>query len=233
MPVRVRRVERMKTRHGIGPLLGLLAVEAAAFIALLRLGRVASLAMPVADLGGWLVLAPPADAVVAVLRLVALTASGWLLASTLVYTATGMLRRRSALLGRLTLPLVRRVADRAVALVLVTSGMGGTALAATELVPPGAHSVTGEPAPAPAPAPGGDVATSTQGWQRAWVVAEGQHLWGIARALLEEERPSEAPTDREVHARWIALLEANADGFVSGDPDLIHPGEVLDVPGCG
>lgn len=59
------------------------------------------------------------------------------------------------------------------------------------------------------------------------VVAAGENLWVIARAELLEVtgRP---PTDREVHAYWVALIAANE--VRSGDPDRIFPGEVLRLP---
>ncbi|MGI9018769.1 MAG: LysM peptidoglycan-binding domain-containing protein, partial [Euzebya sp.] len=58
-------------------------------------------------------------------------------------------------------------------------------------------------------------------------VAAGENLWVIARATISGD-PDRPPTDREVHAYWVRLIAAN--DFSSGNPDLIHPGEVLRLP---
>lgn len=252
----------MQTRRDLAGLAGLLAAEAAALVALVRLGARDELAVPLAGLRGWITTAAPADAVVAALRIIGLGCAGWLLLSTLAYTGTRLARVRAGrgVLDRMTLPVIRRIADRAVAVVLATSGVwgvpGGAAWAADPvLVPPGAQvTVLEDAADDPVLAPpgarvtvvedAGDEASAPAGAAAipsptpvpgagsdadVWVVAPGQHLWGIARSLLDAERASGAgpPTDREVHARWLELLEANVDRLASGDPDRIHPGEEL------
>ncbi|HSH61000.1 MAG TPA: LysM domain-containing protein [Acidimicrobiales bacterium] len=65
-----------------------------------------------------------------------------------------------------------------------------------------------------------------------YVVQAGDSLWRIA------ERQVAAPTGRspddigvaEVHAYWVHLVETNRHRLRSGDPDLIHPDEVLVLP---
>lgn len=255
-------------RRELAGLAGLLAAEVAGLVVLLRLGGPSGMAIGWADLRGWVAAAAPADAVVAVLRVAGLGCGGWLLLTTLACTATRLAgsRRGWPVLERLTLPLVRRLADRAVAVVLATSGVAGGAAGAAEpvpvLVPPGAQTAAVEradgavpvlvppgaqvvvpqelaagasgdaPAGVSEPSPGARAPGTTARVPRevdVRVVAEGDHLWGIARALLVAARGTgaPAPSGREVHARWLTLLEANAGRLSSGDPDRIFAGEEL------
>lgn len=56
-------------------------------------------------------------------------------------------------------------------------------------------------------------------------VAPGDHFWKIsARRLAEIEL--EAP----VGPYWRKVVEVNLDNIRSGDPDLIYPGEVVELP---
>lgn len=59
------------------------------------------------------------------------------------------------------------------------------------------------------------------------VVASGENLWVIAKAVLVQRLDS-VPTDRQTHAYWVRLIQAN--DVRSGDPDLIYPGERLSLP---
>lgn len=80
----------------------------------------------------------------------------------------------------------------------------------------GSHAPLDAPAPPPAPA--------------TWTVAAGESLWSIAEEVLADAwgRP---PGDREVEPFWRRLVEANRGRLVdAGDPDLIHPGQVFEVP---
>lgn len=61
------------------------------------------------------------------------------------------------------------------------------------------------------------------------VVSPGENLWVIARGRLVD-MGVDAPDDRTVHAYWVRLIAENAPLLRSGDPDLIHPGEVLRLP---
>src|SRR5262245_5958702 len=102
----------------------LIAAEAAAVLALHRLGRIAALDVPMDDLRGWLTTADPELATAALARLVAFALACWLLITTVLYAAAQALRCDvpAALLGPLTLPAARRLLDRAlVAGVLATA----------------------------------------------------------------------------------------------------------------
>ena len=59
-----------------------------------------------------------------------------------------------------------------------------------------------------------------------WLVEPGDNLWAIAETVIAER--SATPNRGSVAAYWSALLTANADRLV--DPDLIMPGQILDLP---
>jgi nucleoid-associated protein YgaU len=62
-------------------------------------------------------------------------------------------------------------------------------------------------------------------------VVPGDNLWTIARDHLAEARGgADEPTLRKVAAYWLRVVEANRDRLVSGDPDLIYPGERTVLP---
>jgi len=62
-------------------------------------------------------------------------------------------------------------------------------------------------------------------------VVGGDNLWTIARDHLARQRGgSGRPTNREVAAYWVRVVEANQDGLRSGDPDMIYPGERITLP---
>ncbi len=61
-----------------------------------------------------------------------------------------------------------------------------------------------------------------------WVVEPGDHLWGIARSVLLRDGPE--PTTRAVNSYWRRLITDNHD-VVGDNPDLIYPGQLLDLPG--
>ena len=63
----------------------------------------------------------------------------------------------------------------------------------------------------------------------SYTVAAGDHLWAIAGKRLTEVR-GKTPDEGE-HARyWVRLVDANRGRIRSGDPDLIFPGEVIELP---
>jgi nucleoid-associated protein YgaU len=97
----------------------------------------------------------------------------------------------------------------------------GVALAAA--VAPAAHAddvrgIAGQP-PEPLTAP-----TQVAHASRTHVVQPGDSLWSISAARL-----GPGATDAEVEQAWQALWRANR-ATVGADPDLIEPGQRLDVP---
>lgn len=59
-----------------------------------------------------------------------------------------------------------------------------------------------------------------------YVVQPGDHLWSIAEMQLTDHL-GRAPADAEIVPYWQSLIAANPQVV---DPDLIHPGQSLDVP---
>lgn len=57
------------------------------------------------------------------------------------------------------------------------------------------------------------------------VVVEGDHLWKISARHLGPEAG-----DRRIAPYWRAVIEVNTATLQSGDPDLIYPGEVVQLP---
>src|SRR5215218_1061427 len=110
-----------------GSLLGLLGLELAAVAGLHWLGRLEGLRIGWDKPVDWLLSSPVQDVLGALLRTVGLVMAYWLLASTLLYLLASLTRLPAAVraVGWATLPMVRRVADHAVAVTLATSMVGG------------------------------------------------------------------------------------------------------------
>lgn len=285
----------------------LLAGEAAAVAGLHALGGLPWFALPSGDVGAWLATSAPADVIVALLRLAALGCAYWLALSTAAYALARVSRVPAAVrgTGRVTLPAVRRVADRALAVTMATSLAGVSAPAALAAVgdatpPTSAQVVAEEPVTEPGggaeavgipppsltpeslPEPGagsgpdgeaperdGDVADehdgdgsseseggvagggegdgSTESESGAadegddgppddpgevHVVRPGDHLWGIAAADLAagSERAASQLEPSEVAPHWREVVADNHERLRSGDPDLIYPGEHVELP---
>jgi hypothetical protein len=88
------------------------------------------------------------------------------------------------------------------------------------------------PSPPPPPAPSATpppLAPPTISPGRAvHVIVPGENLWTIARDHL---RDLGVPDDDATVARyWRTLCEANRASLRSGDVDLVHPGETLELP---
>jgi hypothetical protein len=121
-----------------GSFLSLLTFEVAAAAVLTRLGSVRELRIPWHSLSPWLLNSPVEDVLAAVLRNIALLIAWWLLGSNLLYLLASLTRVPSAIraVRWLTLPVVRRATDHALALTLATSLIGtGTGTAAAAATP--------------------------------------------------------------------------------------------------
>lgn len=62
------------------------------------------------------------------------------------------------------------------------------------------------------------------------IVESGDSMWSLAAAEVER-RIGTAPSDAEVAEYWVDVVAANQQ-VPSGDVDLIHPGDVLTMPGA-
>lgn len=255
-------------------LAAVVGVSAAGVVVLHRVGARPYFRVEWSDLGGWLEVTPPEDALVAALRLAGLVVAWWVLVTSLLYVAARAARLPAAVraVQWAVLPPVRRLADRAVAGTLVGSSVLGApaqALAAEHdpPLPPPVVVQADEDAegdaeswyvPTPAGPGGGDAQpgghVGTDGWRSnaealvvgrgdrphaetqerardaaAHTVVAGDHLWGIAEARLRAAWERE-PTEAETAAYWREVIAANRARLVSGDPDLVFPGEVIELP---
>ncbi len=85
-----------------------------------------------------------------------------------------------------------------------------------------------EPTAEPVAAEAARIADALDRLPTSHVVQSGEHLWGIARTHVGVDG---TPADGErVADYWRHLVEVNRPTLRSGDPDLIHPGEVLLLP---
>ena len=57
------------------------------------------------------------------------------------------------------------------------------------------------------------------------VVARGDHLWKISARHLGQDADS-----HDIAPYWHEVVEVNTPRLRSGDPDLIYPGEVVQLP---
>jgi hypothetical protein len=110
-----------------------------------------------------------------------------------------------------------------------------------EATPSGTSTTAPSPAPT-APAPADETAEhldapplgTPPGSQGAvHVVRPGESFWSIAEARAAAE-VGRSPTANEVRLQWRALIAANEDRLPApGNPDLLYPGMVLDLPTVG
>jgi uncharacterized membrane protein YgcG len=149
-------VSRTAPLRRTGSLLGLLALEVTAVLGLHWLGRFAGLQVRWDEPVPWLLDSPIQDVLGSLLRMVALVMAYWLLASTVAYLLASLTRLPGAVraVGWATLPLVRRVADHAVAVTLATSMVGGTTLGVAGPALAADSRSLGPPAPKPVAAAG-------------------------------------------------------------------------------
>lgn len=224
-------------------LIVLLAVEAAMLAAVHQLGRAPALAVDLQHPWRWLHTTPPEDAVAGVARLLALGITGWLLLSTLVYLLALLSRVPAAIAtsARMTAPSIRRAVERGLAAGVLT-GVLANPLPAVAQDPPSEVTVLSEqggflppgldpPTPAEETQPEAppEVAVTEPTPPATATVAPGDNLWIIAeRALHRADVPHARAGD--VAPYWHRVVEINRDRLRSGDPDLIHPGETVELP---
>jgi nucleoid-associated protein YgaU len=224
------------------------ALFAVAVVVLLVAGRGRLAAPPLGHLGSWIEAAGPVVATVALLRLAALVAAAWML----VVTALSRLARLAgavALAGALdhAVPVPLRkalggLAGAGVAGALVVGVAGGPSADAAaptaverlvrlpedpaDPAPVETMSVLREePSPQAPSVPTAGVASTPD----TWTAVPGDSFWSIAEEVLAE-RIGRPPTDPELEPFWRTVIDANRDRLVSGDADLIFPGQVFVLP---
>jgi hypothetical protein len=224
-------------------LFGWIVGLAAAGALLLVLGRGALTAPNLRDPGSWSSWAQARtapEASMAVVRLVALGLTVYLLAVTLLAVAVrvGDVGRELTVLDVVTLPFVRAIVQAGLGAGLVGAAVAGVAarppstpaptradaaiVAADPSTPP---AIEVPPAPVPEPVtPAPPVTTAT------WTVAPGDHLWSIAARAVASSL-GRAPSDAEVAPYWRSLIDANRSVLADPDnPDLLFSGQVLTLP---
>jgi LysM repeat protein len=90
---------------------------------------------------------------------------------------------------------------------------------------------TAPPAPVPPSVPAGPAGPAAPVPGRH-VVATGDSLWTIAAAQLVgvTGRDRAALPEREIAPYWARVVDVNRAALRSGNPDLIYPGEIVELP---
>jgi hypothetical protein len=100
----------------------------------------------------------------------------------------------------------------------------------------------GERAPAPSPGTRHRARGRTQGRDtsgasvptppESHTVVAGEHVWGIAAEQLATRtgRPVSDVGAAEIAPYWVRVCMLNAPHLRSGDPNLVYPGEVIELP---
>ncbi|HEY3095593.1 MAG TPA: hypothetical protein VGK05_02040 [Acidimicrobiia bacterium] len=106
----------------------------------------------------------------------------------------------------------------------VRTERNGIAPSPTVLAPPPSAPVTPPPAPATPPL------TSFASGRH--VIVSGEHLWSIAARHLAAGtgRSSADLTPADIAPYWRRVVEHNRPELRSGEPDLVYPGEVIELP---
>jgi hypothetical protein len=91
----------------------------------------------------------------------------------------------------------------------------------TTTTTPAPRPVASQPAPSPAPPPS---PPPPHTGETTHVVVAGDNLWTIAAARLGTHRAA------DIAPYWRRVVERNRPTLRSGDPNLIHPGELVALP---
>ncbi len=158
----------------------------------------------------------------------------WSALTTTAYVLARIRGSRPNEVARYLLPGVRSVLDRTLVITVAASTLGGTPALALPL-PVGADGGPGmlraEQGTGSNEAPQArDVVADRAA---SYEVAAGDTLWCIAARIVDEALAADvdATTRTLAHHRYLArLIDLNLDRLLSGDPDLIHPGEVVVLP---
>lgn len=192
-----------------------------------------------AGIGDWAARRDPVAISVALVRLIAEAAVWYVLAVSALHAASAALHLVGGhrLADAIAVPAVRRAVRAGLGLGLVAaSSVGGRDPVTTDVR-------AGAPVAVPADHRGGTATMRPRVFDRpspgvarmapapgTWTVVPGDSLWSIAAELLADAW-QRSPTDAEVDPFWRALVERNRGRLVDpGDPDLIQPGQVLEVP---
>ncbi|MCJ7753398.1 MAG: hypothetical protein MUP13_02415 [Thermoanaerobaculales bacterium] len=239
-------------------LAAVIGLEGGALVWLLQLGNLPWLRIDWSNLGIWLRVTPAEDALAAMVWLAALGCAIWLAVSTLLYLAARASRVPALIrsIGWMTLPAIRKVSEGALAALLVTSTIAAAPVWAQApspvvvvvdeggaLLPPGfvglgremfeearPEAETGVP---PLPTLPREANPITPGAAPALVTVQtGDNLWTMSRRHLTDVLDRH-PTNQEIAPYWRQVITRNQPNLISGNPDLIYAGEVIEMPSTG
>jgi hypothetical protein len=234
-------------------LVTLLAAEVGGVVVLHRLGSRAPFAIPYRHVGEWLGNTAPADALAAVLRLVALVGCAWLLLTTTAYLAACVSRVPAAVRAAqwATLPAVRRVVEAGLAVSIAAGSVLAPSVARAATPPAAAspspatagtgvrdghhgtlESLPAEPTSTTAPTTAPPPVAPTMAGPLTVVVEPGDNLWEVAARHLAvvSGRTRSGVSDAEIAPYWVLVCDANTSSLRSGDVNLIFPGETVTLP---
>ncbi len=217
----------MRTAHRRLALVGVL--EAAAVGTVITLRTMPELRIEWTDPTGWVEATQPVDAIAALAFHVLAVVTLWLTLTTGAYAAARVARRPAlaAAVGAVTLPRIRVTIDRSIAMLATATALslslGAPAMAQepSGIAPPGSDSLSYVPVPAGFPAEPSRTASPDAPIDGTYVVVRGDSFWRIAARHAGPE---------DVASYWRRLVAANAATIRSGNPDLIYPGEVIELP---
>ncbi|MGZ5384305.1 MAG: LysM peptidoglycan-binding domain-containing protein [Acidimicrobiia bacterium] len=243
-------MRRITTRWGIVALL-----ETGAFAWLLSLGHRPWLRGNWSEFTSWIRITPAEDALAAFIWVAAIGCVIWLAGSTLLYLVVRASRVQTLIRSVMTLPVIRRVTEKTLGAVLVASTMAAAPVRADQpppvvvvvtdngsFLPPGlsAHTVTPPETPAkpdpevpPLPASPSEALVPAGALSPAEVtVRSGDNLWIMCRRHLTNAL-GHRPTNEEVAPYWRQVIANNQPHLISGNPDLIYAGEIIEMPPTG
>ncbi len=240
----------------------LIGFEAATIVALHRLGSLGWMSVPWSSVQTWLEVAPIEDVVAASLRSIALVVAYWITLSTVAYALARALRlpKLIAATAWATLPPIRRVIDRAIAITVTTAVLASPIAPALANEPPPTTepvifqiSEQGVPTPVSpplidptlitppgvegagyTPRPAGGVVIGAQTSETlgevSYQVIKGDNLWTISQSHLRAAFPDREVEVAEISVYWRQVIELNTPTLQSNDPNLIYPGEQIVLP---
>ena len=227
--------------------IGAAAVPIVGIVALHRLSNLGLVGIDWSDPVGWIRTADAEQVLAAGLRLVGLVVCYWLALSTVIYVVA-VVAQLPAMIKHLTpiTPLImRRMADRMAAGAVAISTIGAPAALAMTEPPPAivtVHPIAARTGTNPAAVdpymqvdsgfPPVAMRSGTIDDESTAVrveVRRGDTLWKLAEQRLSSP-PADSPSQSEISAYWRRLVAVNLPTLTSGDPDLIHPGEIIVLP---
>ena len=246
----------MRRRTRLLRLAGALGAQAVALAGLLSVNRPRRLPLPWSDFEVWIRTTPVEEAIAAAFgpdHTIAGTI--WLLGSSLLYlvaraTRIPMLIRS---VEWMTLPVIRRAAERTLGTILVASTVAAVPVRADPpppvavivegvdlLLPPGVTerlpeaprdlSFSEAPVVPSQPATGRDDPASSGETAPVEVVVEpGDNLWVMCRRHLAQHL-GRRPAGEEIAPYWQRVIAHNRPHLISRNPDLIYAGEVIEMP---